>query len=1035
MFPTRRLFALLSGSLLSLQQLYSPVTAIGNAVLGIDLGTEYIKAALVKPGSPLEIVLTKDSRRRELAIIGFKPASDTSPKPGAYPERLYGSDAGAVSVRFPAETYPNLKALLGPINESKESHRRWRARYPAVKVAGGESDRPLQFTSEAFASGEGEFLIEELLAMQLQAIRKNAQVMAGKEYSLTDVAITVPPYYTSREEQLVRRAVELAGLRLLAFVSDGLAVGINYASSRTFDNVSGGKEPEYHIVYDVGAGSTSATVLRFQGRTVRDRYKRKKAIQEVSVLGAAWSTELCGDTLNDLVVGNLLGQFMTKPEVKKLGLDSTGDSVRKSGRAMAKLWKEAEKARQVLSANSMASVSIESFYEDIDLRSKIERKDFEKAAASLVPYVMKPIEGALAIAGIPLKTINSIILHGGGVRTPFIRKAIEKAIGADRLKTNVNADESAVFGAALRAASMMRGFRSAQESWYSDIATFSITARWSAAGHILERTVFPASASTGSEIVLNLDVLHDVTMALQQDITATKHSAATHVPLMVIQSSNLTNVVAKVVRDGMCPPSSVKASFTMRLSPDTGYPEIINATATCTVLIGEENKKSGMVENVKGFLGLGKGKSNDQDHLPEANVNDSPPEPAAEGEAKSEGSGSISSASVTSSASPGVSPSESRASSGKVEPIRPENRTTTHPFGYSVELVDHLGTSQEDLAAIKSRLQSFTLAESRRLARDEARNVLEGYIYRARDLMEDDSYLMYIDETQKNTIKEMLTQLGDWIYDEGVAAGRKAINDKLAAIKALVDPGTGRMKEGEARPDVVKRLKDGVQRMSSVVALIQGEMELHEKVAAEAASKPPPVQEESDAPHDYDDLHEDDEDDEEGEGLEESPSNETPEPSPPTASPSQPSKKPKQKRKPAAKPTPTAPPPPPFSQEDLTYYKTTYEDAERWLAAKVAEQAVLSPFQEPVLKVSELETKSKELEALMVTVMTKMLGGKGGFGGGAFGGGGDGPFGSGFEGDGGKKGKGTKGKGEEESKTKVKVETGKKATKHGTDEL
>lgn len=70
------------------------------AVLGIDFGTEYIKAALVKPGIPLEIVLTKDSRRKEISAVAFKPLKNA--KPDDFPERLYGSDAMALAARFPA---------------------------------------------------------------------------------------------------------------------------------------------------------------------------------------------------------------------------------------------------------------------------------------------------------------------------------------------------------------------------------------------------------------------------------------------------------------------------------------------------------------------------------------------------------------------------------------------------------------------------------------------------------------------------------------------------------------------------------------------------------------------------------------------------------------------------------------------------------------------------------------------------------------------------------------------------------------------
>jgi hypothetical protein len=49
--------------LLGLVFLFSSTASAASAVLGVDLGTEYIKAALVKPGIPLEIVLTKDSKR------------------------------------------------------------------------------------------------------------------------------------------------------------------------------------------------------------------------------------------------------------------------------------------------------------------------------------------------------------------------------------------------------------------------------------------------------------------------------------------------------------------------------------------------------------------------------------------------------------------------------------------------------------------------------------------------------------------------------------------------------------------------------------------------------------------------------------------------------------------------------------------------------------------------------------------------------------------------------------------------------------
>ena len=64
--------------LLSLYQLQNVL----GAVLAIDYGLEWTKAALVKPGIPFDIVLTKDTKRKEQSVIAFKGT-----------ERLYSTDA------------------------------------------------------------------------------------------------------------------------------------------------------------------------------------------------------------------------------------------------------------------------------------------------------------------------------------------------------------------------------------------------------------------------------------------------------------------------------------------------------------------------------------------------------------------------------------------------------------------------------------------------------------------------------------------------------------------------------------------------------------------------------------------------------------------------------------------------------------------------------------------------------------------------------------------------------------------------------
>lgn len=60
------------------------------AILAIDYGTEWIKASLMKPGVPFDVLLNRDSKRKIQSSVAWKGD-----------DRLFGSDAfNIVSERF-----------------------------------------------------------------------------------------------------------------------------------------------------------------------------------------------------------------------------------------------------------------------------------------------------------------------------------------------------------------------------------------------------------------------------------------------------------------------------------------------------------------------------------------------------------------------------------------------------------------------------------------------------------------------------------------------------------------------------------------------------------------------------------------------------------------------------------------------------------------------------------------------------------------------------------------------------------------------
>jgi hypoxia up-regulated 1 len=153
--------------------------------------------------------------------------------------------------------------------------------------------------------------------------------------------------------------------------------------------------------------------------------------------------------------------------VKEKYPDSTLDPI-----ASARLLKEANKVKLVLSANTVTYASLESLFEGKDFRTKVTREDLEGLMGGIVSRVTAPIQKILDdsgilifcsyLLGLSVKDIDSMVLVGGGVRVPIIQRTLEEFLGAGskhKIARNVNGDEAAVLGAGFRAAGLSSLYR------------------------------------------------------------------------------------------------------------------------------------------------------------------------------------------------------------------------------------------------------------------------------------------------------------------------------------------------------------------------------------------------------------------------------------------------------------------------------------------------------------------------------------------------------------------------------------------------
>lgn len=479
-------------------------------ILGIDLGQAYTKSCIVAPEAPFDIVLTADSKRKDLSAITFKDIPGGGEN-NVDIQRIYGNSASSLLSRFPAQSPFFLKELLG-VEYDSEAVSSYSGKFPAIKlVDASTSENKLNARNtpnfELVTKAKSLTLsIEELIAMSFNDLKSRALAMLSSGSKLQDVAITVPHYFNSAQRKAVIDAAEIAKLRVVSLVHDGVAVAVNMASKST----TAPQDTQYHIILDVGAGSTTATLVKMEPGS-------NDGSVLIDVLGVGSDAGFGGHALTHHMRNVLVDKFVAKN--KKLDKAK----ILADPRAYNRLWQEAERVKIVLSANTETTAHIESLYDDESVSAKISRSDFESSVKHLVSKVQSSIQDIFdsknllvpSAADIKLNQVSSIVLTGGSSRVPFVQQQIQDLVQDTPVSMAkvVNADESAVFGATLRGVGISGKFRSKNITVIDrSLSAFDISANGSGF-----QSVFPRGSLLNSYIEMPLALEEGYTLTLSED--------------------------------------------------------------------------------------------------------------------------------------------------------------------------------------------------------------------------------------------------------------------------------------------------------------------------------------------------------------------------------------------------------------------------------------------------------------------------------------------------------------------------------------
>ncbi|MFY9259543.1 MAG: molecular chaperone DnaK [Gallionella sp.] len=369
-----------------------------NKIIGIDLGTTNSCVAVLVDGQAV-VIPNAEGQRTTPSVVVFMPDG----------QRLVGVAAKRQQLINPRNTIASIKRFMG---------RKWQEVTEEMAMVSYEVARGERDEVGVVIAGQ-HYAPPEISAMILQKLKQDAEAYLGE--TVTDAVITVPAYFNHAQREATKDAGKIAGLNVLRILNEPTAASLAYGLDQT--------QEQTVLVYDLGGGTFDVSVLELaQGL--------------FDVKATHGDNHLGGDNFDQAIVQWMLAAFEQA--------DQTDFS--RNALVLARLYQAAEQAKIALSSRESIDIHLPFIRTEPvqHLSLTLTRNQLNTLTEGLLQQTVRPIQQALADAGLTPAGIDHLVMVGGMTRMPAVVEKLTELIRRVPHQ-GVDPDEVVAVGAAIQA--------------------------------------------------------------------------------------------------------------------------------------------------------------------------------------------------------------------------------------------------------------------------------------------------------------------------------------------------------------------------------------------------------------------------------------------------------------------------------------------------------------------------------------------------------------------------------------------------------